>query len=138
MRSLIAGMLLAGALAAPALAQTAPSQTAPNPEAVKLAAIKSADEIKQIVEKTYTVQVLRVTEAALDDGTPVYQVAAMMPATAGNAAYMVNTLTLDAATGTPLPPFRHLTAGYVLPQGGTYEPNRSSLNPAVARGHTWR
>ncbi|MCW2236091.1 hypothetical protein [Azospirillum canadense] len=126
MRSLIAGLLMAGALAAPALAQTTP------------VAAKSPDEIKQIVEKTYNVQVLRVTELAPEDGAPAYRVAAMMPGTAGNAAYMVNTLTVDAATGIPLPPFRHLASGYVLPQGGTFEPNRTSLNPAVARGHTWR
>ncbi len=126
MRSLIAGLLMAGALAAPALAQTTP------------VAVKSPDEIKQIVEKTYNVQVLRVTELPPEDGPPAYRVAAMMPGTAGNAAYMVNTLTVDAATGVPLPPFRHLASGYVLPQGGTFEPNRTTLNPAVARGHTWR
>ena len=128
MRSLIAGLLMAGALAAPALAQTAPAPTA----------LKSPDEIKQIVEKTYNVQVLRVTELAPEDGPPAYRVAAMMPGTAGNAAYMVNTLTVDAATGIPLPPFRHGASGYALPQGGTFEPNRTSLNPAVARGHIWR
>ena len=127
MRTLIAGLLLAGAFAGPAIAQTAtPIST------------KSADEIKQIVEKTYNVQVLRVTEAAQEDGTPAFRVAAMMPGTAGNAAFMVNTLTVDAATGLPLPPFRHLVSGYTVPTGGTYEPNRTTLNPAVAREHLWR
>jgi len=131
MRTLIAGLLLAGVLAGPAMAQTA----TPTPTSI---AVKSADEIKQIVEKTYNVQVLRVTEAAQEDGTPAFRVAAMMPATAGNAAYMVNTLTVDAATGLPLPPFRHLVSGYTVPTGGTYEPNRTTLNPAVAREHLWR
>ncbi len=131
MRTLIAGLLLAGAFAGPAIAQTETPAATP-------AAVKSADEIKQIVEKTYTVQVLRVTEATQEDGTPVYRVAAMMPGTAGNAAYMVNTLTVDATTGLPLPPFRHLVSGYTLPAGGTYEPNRTTLNPAVAREHLWR
>ena len=131
MRTLIAGLLLAGVFAGPAIAQTETPAATP-------AAVKSADEIKQIVEKTYTVQVLRVTEATQEDGTPVYRVAAMMPGTAGNAAYMVNTLTVDATTGLPLPPFRHLVSGYTLPAGGTYEPNRTTLNPAVAREHLWR
>ncbi|MBP2294081.1 PepSY domain-containing protein [Azospirillum rugosum] len=129
MRSLIAGLLMAGLLMAGALAAPALAQTT---------ALKSPDEIKQIVEKTYNVQVLRVTALAPEDGPPAYRVAAMMPGSAGNAAYMVNTLTVDAATGIPLPPFRHLASGYVLPQGGTYDPNRTSLNPAVARGHMWR
>ncbi|WP_114859178.1 hypothetical protein [Azospirillum brasilense] len=125
MRSFLIGLLLAGALVAPAAAQTSPT-------------VKPVDEVKRIVEQTYNVQVLRVTEAALEDGTAVYKVAAMMPGTAGNAAFMVNTLTVDAATGLALPPFRHHAAGYSLPQGGSYEPNRTSNNPAVARGHTWR
>lgn len=136
MRSLIAGLLMAGAFAAPALAQTAPTDVKPTD--VKPTAVKPADEIKRIVEKTYNVQVLRVTEVVPEDGPPVYRVAAMMPATAGNAAFMVNTLMVDAATGIPLPPFRHLAAGYVLPQGGTFEANRTGTNPAVARGHLWR
>lgn len=125
MRSFLIGLLLAGAAAAPAFAQNAP-------------VLKPAAEVKRVVEQTYNVQVLRVTEAELEDGTPVYKVAAMMPGTAGNAAFMVNTLTVDAATGLALPPFRHHAAGYSLPQGGSYEPNRTSNNPAVARGHTWR
>ncbi|MBK3775806.1 hypothetical protein GAY31_16855 [Azospirillum brasilense] len=125
MRSFLIGLLLAVAVAAPAAAQTSP-------------AAKPADEVKRIVEQTYNVQVLRVTEAALEDGTAVYKVAAMLPGTAGNAAFMVNTLTVDPETGLTLPPFRHHAAGYSLPQGGSYEPNRTSNNPAVARGHTWR
>ncbi|MBK4718281.1 hypothetical protein JJL56_05300 [Azospirillum sp. YIM DDC1] len=125
MRSILIGLLLAVAVAAPAAAQTSP-------------AAKPADEVKRIVEQTYNVQVLRVTEAALEDGTAVYKVAAMLPGTAGNAAFMVNTLTVDPETGLTLPPFRHHAAGYSLPQGGSYEPNRTSNNPAVARGHTWR
>lgn len=129
MRSFLIGLLLAGAVAAPAAAQTS-AQTS--------LAAKPADEVKRIVEQTYNVQVLRVTEAALEDGTAVYKVAAMMPGTAGNAAFMVNTLTVDPVTGLALPPFRHHAAGYSLPQGGSYEPNRTSNNPAVARGHTWR
>ncbi|MDQ2103701.1 hypothetical protein [Azospirillum isscasi] len=129
MRMFIAGLLLAGAVAAPAFAQTAPAaKPAPMP----------ADEVKRVVEQTHNVQVLRVTEAELEDSTTVYKVAAMRPGTAGNAAYMVSTLTVDAATGLALPPFRHQAAGYSLPQGGSYEPNRTSNNPAVARGHTWR
>lgn len=125
MRSFLIGLLLAVAVAAPAAAQTSP-------------AAKPADEVKRIVEQTYNVQVLRVTEAALEDGTAVYKVAAMLSGTAGNAAFMVNTLTVDPETGLTLPPFRHHAAGYSLPQGGSYEPNRTSNNPAVARGHTWR
>ena len=125
MRSFLIGLLLAGAVAAPAFAQAAPAS-------------KPADEVKGIVEQTYNVQVLRVTPAELEDGTAVYKVAAMKPGTAGNAAYMVNTLTVDAATGLALPAFRHHAAGYSLPNGGSYEPNRTSNNPAVARGHTWR
>lgn len=127
MRSLIAGLLLAGVVAAPALAQTTAQTTA-----------KSSDEIKQIIEKTYNVQVLRVTETALEDGTPAYRVAAMMPGNAGNASFLVNSLTVDAATGKPVAPFRHGASGYTLPEGGSHEPNRSTANPAVARGHTWR
>ncbi|WP_448207696.1 hypothetical protein [Azospirillum sp. sgz302134] len=123
MRSLIAGLLLAGAVTGPAAAQS------PG---------KSADQIKQMVEQTYNVQVLRVTEVALEDGTPAYRVAAMMPATAGNSAFLVNQMTVDAMTGTPVAPFRHQVSGYTLPEGGSYEPNRTTLNPAVARGNTWR
>ncbi len=131
MRSLIAGLLLAGAMAVPALAQPVAQPVTPT-------SAKSPDEIRQIVEKTYNVQVLRVTETALEDGTPAYRVAAMMPGSSGNSAFLVNSLTVDAATGTPVAPFRHGASGYTLPEGGTYEPNRTTANPAVARGHIWR
>lgn len=131
MRSLIAGLLLAGAIVVPALAQPVTPTAAPT-------SAKSPDEIRQIVEKTYNVQVLRVTETALEDGTPAYRVAAMMPGSSGNSAFLVNSLTVDAATGTPVAPFRHGASGYTLPEGGTYEPNRTTANPAVARGHIWR
>ena len=136
MRSLIAGLLLAGAVAVPALAQQPAPQLVAQP--VAPAAVKSPDQIKEIVEKTYNVQVLRVTETALEDGTPAYRVAAMMPGSSGNSAFLVNSLTVDAATGVPVAPFRHGASGYTLPEGGSYEPNRSTANPAVARGHTWR
>ncbi len=114
------------------------SALASAPVAAQTGGAMPADEIRRAVETTHGVQVLRVTETALEDGTPAYRVAAMLPESAGNAAFQVVVLTIDAVTGLAVPPFRHGASGYTQPDGNRYEPNRSTANPAAARGHTWR
>lgn len=100
--------------------------------------VKTADEIKALVAERYGVEVLRVVETAPEDRPAAYRVTVMLPGQAGNAAFLVNTLLVDAATGRLLSAFRHEAAGYNLPDAPQLDPNRSTNNPAAARGHTWR
>lgn len=140
-------LLLAVAFALPAAAQTAPAeqtQTALQPEPHALvglapaAPVKSMDEVKRQIETAFGVTVLRVRDRTRDDGSPAYAVTVMNPGGDRNSAFGVSTLEVDARTGALVPQFRHAADGYRSSDDGRFDPNRSTDNPAVLRGHTWR
>ena len=120
MRIILSSALLAVVLAGPAAAQSA-----------------DADAIRQRIEKEYGVTVLRIARTALENGEAGFIVTVMNPADAGNAAFQVNKLLVDPATGTLVPQFRHTTDGYRLPGAPRLVPNRTA-NPDGARSPTWR
>jgi len=153
MRIAFASLLLLAAAALPAAAQTAPAdpvqpaqtqaalqadQPAPAAAPASPVPTKPADEVKRQIEKDYGVTVLRVREGTREDGSPTYAVTVMNPGGDRNSAFEVNTLEVDARTGALVPQFRHAADGYSASDAGRYTPNRSTDNPAVLRGHTWR
>ncbi|WP_431855895.1 PepSY domain-containing protein [Azospirillum sp.] len=152
MRTAVASLLIAAAAAWSAAAQTAtPAELAPQaqaalqaeqpaPAAAPAAAVptKPADEVKRQIEKEYGVTVLRIRDLVREDGSPAYAVTVMNPGGDRNSAFEVSTLEVDARTGTLVPQFRHAADGYTASSAGQHDPNRSTGNPAVLRGHTWR
>ena len=72
------------------------------------------------IAEVYGVEVLRVQEVTVD-GRAAYAITVMNPGGNSNAAFQVNTLLADAATGNLLPVFRHRPAGYDPPGAATYE-----------------
>jgi uncharacterized membrane protein YkoI len=153
MRTAVASLLIAAAAALPAAAQTAPADPAqpataqaalqaepPAPAAAPAPVVptKPADEVKRQIEKEYGVTVLRVRDLTREDGSPAYAVTVMNPGGDRNSAFEVSTLEVDARTGKLVPQFRHAADGYRASDAGRYDPNRSTDNPAVLRGHTWR
>lgn len=154
MRTAVASLLIAAAAAWSAAAQTAtPAATSaeptaqaalqaeqPAPAAAPAAAVptKPADEVKRQIEKEYGVTVLRIRDLVREDGSSAYAVTVMNPGGDRNSAFEVSTLEVDARTGTLVPQFRHAADGYTASSAGQHDPNRSTGNPAVLRGHTWR
>lgn len=152
MRTAVASLLIAAAAAWSAAAQTAtPAELAPQaqaalqaeqpaPAAAPAAAVptKPADEVKRQIEKEYGVTVLRIRDLVREDGSAAYAVTVMNPGGDRNSAFEVSTLEVDARTGTLVPQFRHAADGYTASSAGQHDPNRSTGNPAVLRGHTWR
>lgn len=129
-------LLLAAALAVPAAAQTAPAEQTQT--AAPAVPAKSVDEVKRLIETEFGVTVLRVRPTEREDGSPAYAVTVMNPGGDRNSAFVVSTLEVDARTGALIPQFRHAADGYRSSDAGRFEPNRSTDNPAVLRGHTWR
>lgn len=149
MRTAVVFLLIAAAAAWPAAAQTQPAEPAPQAQAALQAEppasaaapvvpTKPADEVKRQIEKEYGVTVLRVRDVAREDGSPAYAVTVMNPGGDRNSAFEVSTLEVDARTGKLVPQFRHAADGYTASAAGQHDPNRSTGNPAVLRGHTWR
>ncbi|PWC43485.1 PepSY domain-containing protein [Azospirillum sp. TSO22-1] len=153
MRTAVASLLIAAAAAWPAAAQFQPQiqPAAPAPQAalqaeppvpaaapVPAVPAKPADEVKRQIEKEYGVTVLRVRDVTREDGSLAYAVTVMNPGGDRNSAFEVSTLEVDARTGKLVPQFRHAADGYTASTDGRYDPNRSTGNPAVLRGHTWR
>ena len=88
------------------------------------------------VAADYGVEVLRVKAGRLDDQA-VWLVTFMVPGGDSNAAFQVNTLAIDQASGALVPSFRHRPSGYDLPpraSGGA----KSEDRPDVLRSRTWR
>ncbi len=83
----------------------------------------SPDELKQQIEQTYPVQVLRI-RAIKADGKAAYAVTVMIRGGDFNDAFQVNTFIVDADTGALIPVFRHLASGYVLSGGGNRDADR--------------
>ncbi len=96
----------------------------------------SPDEVKEQIEQTYPVEVLRI-RAVEADGKAAYAVTVMARGGDFNGAFQVNTFIVDADTGAPISVFRHLDSGYVLPDGGDRDANRQPPDAAQA-GSIWR
>jgi len=78
------------------------------------AEVKTADQIKAEIAKTYDVQVLRI-RAVEYEGQPAYAVTVMNPGGNFNEAFQVSYLLVDATSGKLIPGFRHRKDGYDLP-----------------------
>jgi hypothetical protein len=76
--------------------------------------LRSLDEIKAEVVKSYGVEVLRAKETN-EGGAPAYALTVMHRGGNANEAFLVSTIVVDASTGKLVPSFRHLPAGYDLP-----------------------
>jgi hypothetical protein len=90
----------------------------------------SPDEISARIAETYGVEVLRLRDAKVD-GRAAYAVTVMSPGGNSNAAFQVNTLLVDAATGALIPTFRHGASGYDHPGGATYQTGVEGTGPAM-------
>jgi len=93
----------------------------------------SPEEVKQSLEKTYPVRVLKVAPADLD-GKKVYDVRVMRTDTA-NGGLGVTTLMVDAETGKLVPAFRHKASGYTLPDVVEGDPRQIFV---PSQGATWK
>jgi len=101
-----------------------------------VAAAVSSDEAARIVSEQYSVQVLRVRAAVLDD-TPVWLVTFMNPGGNSNDAFRVTTLAVDQESGELVPAFRHGANGFSLPEGQEHG-TRLELRPEAMRSGVWR
>jgi len=94
-------------------------------------------EVRQMIEKTYEVKVLKLVADRLD-GRPVFLVTVMSAAGNDNGAFQVNRLAVDAETGKLVSAFRHHTSGYELPAGARdSEPDRQPTD-VLRQGWNWR
>ncbi len=87
------------------------------------AAQLSAAEVGQRIAQAYPVKVLSVRSIEFD-GKTVYAVTVMTNGGDFDDAFQVNTIVVDADTGKPIPVFRHLDSGYILPDAGDRETRR--------------
>lgn len=92
----------------------------------------SRDEVAASIAETYGVEVLRLRDADVD-GRAAYAVTVMNPGGNSNAAFQVNTLLVDAATGALIPTFRHGASGYGHTDGATYQTGVEGTGPAMRR-----
>jgi hypothetical protein len=97
------------------------------------ASAASPEEVKQMIEKQYGVEVLKVTPADLD-GRKVYDLRVMRK-NGGNGAFGVTTLAVDAETGQLVPAFRHKASGYSVPDAVEGDPRQIFV---PSKGSTWR
>jgi hypothetical protein len=92
------------------------------------------DAVKQQVEKTYPVQVLRVEPTEID-GKTAYAVRVMKTSAAENGGFAVTTLIIDSASGQLVPAFRHRVSGYSMPDAIVGDPRQVNV---PEKGSTWR
>jgi hypothetical protein len=93
----------------------------------------SPDEVKQKIEKTFGVRVLKVTPFDLD-GRKAYDVRVMRE-NDGNGAFGITSLAVDAESGALIPAFRHKASGYALPDAVEGDPRQIFV---PSHGSTWR
>ena len=127
-------MLLCRMWVAPviAMAMLAVATWAPAP----VAAAVSSDEAARKVAAEYSVKVLRVRAAVLDN-TPVWLITIMMPGSDNNDAFQVNTLAVDQESGELVPAFRHGANGFSPPEGQA-RGTRLEQRPEAMRSGVWR
>ena len=90
----------------------------------------SADTVSADVAQRYGVSVLKATPIKVD-GRDAYAVAVMNPGGDDNAAFQVNTLIVDAASGELLPQFAHRASGYNLPPSPNRSPPPDDSGPII-------
>lgn len=72
--------------------------------------LMSEEEVRQVIEERYGVEILRIEEAE-SDGIPVFVLRAMNPAGNYNEAFQVNKIVVNRRNGQLLPQFRHRNSG---------------------------
>lgn len=88
------------------------------------------EEVAARIASEYRVEVLKVEDAS-DDGRRLYVLTVMLPLDAGNAAFQVGRLFVDAETGKLVPRLRHRPDGYEAPPAWPSAPEPSG--PALRR-----
>ncbi len=88
----------------------------------------SAEEVARRVAARFGVEVLKVREVE-DERGRLFAVTVLLPEEAGNAAFQVGILYVDAETAEPVPRLVHRPAGYELPRPlpGAPEPVRERM-----------
>ncbi len=100
------------------------------------AAVSEA-EVKADIESRFAVEVLRVRADTIDDRA-VWMVTVMNKGGNDNAAFQVNTLAVDRATGELVPSFRHGASGYDLPPRVVPAPDAEAELEGALGGQIWR
>lgn len=101
-----------------------------------VAAAVSSDEAARKVAQQYSVKVLRVRAAVLDN-IPVWLVTVMTPGGDNNNAFQVTTLAVDQESGELVPAFRHGASGFSPPEGQA-RGTRLEQRPEAMRSGVWR
>ncbi len=101
-----------------------------------VAAEVTSEEAARIVAEQYSVKVLRV-RAAVIDNTPVWLVTVMKAGGNTNDAFQVTTLAVDQESGELVPSFRHGASGYRYPEGQV-RGTRLEQRPEAIRSGVWR
>ena len=101
-----------------------------------VAAQVSSEAVARKIAEQYSVEVLRVRAAVLDN-TPVWLVTVMKVGSDNNDAFQVTTLAVDQETGELVPSFRHGANGFSLPEGQA-RGTRLEQRPEAMRSGTWR
>lgn len=117
-------ILLAAALMASAVASPPVSHAA------------SEREIRQKIEKSYGVKVLKARRARYA-GQDAFILTVMKPAGTTNDAFQITTLAVDSGTGKLIPVFRHGTSGPPDNQSPNFSPNRQNTE-GLRQGLVWR
>ena len=115
-----------GVAAAALLALAAVAQ----PAAAQGNGVLPEDEVASRIAEAYGVEVLEVRRRDLIGG-PAYAVKVMNPPGDSNAALMVSTLMVDAATGELIPQFKHRTSGYREGGRPTLEPGNPTAGETL-------
>jgi hypothetical protein len=89
---------------------------------------KSQKQIAAEISENYGVDVLRISDVELPDGTTVYEVMVMNRGGNYNEAFQVTRLLVDPATGALIPGFRHGTSGYDLSGAPSYSSGRDGAD----------
>ncbi len=118
--------------AALAIAMAAVFLAMPMPVAAEI----SSEEAARMVAEQYSVKVLRV-RAAVIDNTPVWLVTVMKAGGNTNDAFQVTTLAVDQESGKLVPSFRHGASGYRYPDGQVRR-TRVEQRPEAMRSGVWR
>ena len=93
--------------------------------------------VRQNIEKTYDVRVLKLVKGTLD-GKAVYFVTVMSAGGNDNAAFQVNRLAVDVETGALVSSFRHHSSGYELPAGTLDNETDRQPTDVLRQGWNWR
>ncbi len=103
--------------------------------AVSASAAVTEQAVRQNIEKTYDVKVLKIAKGQLE-GKDVYLVTVMTAGGNNNAAFQVNRLAVDPETGKLVSGFRHHASGYEVAPGER-DTDRQPTD-VLRQGWNWR